>query len=152
MRQSFALRDNVALSRAHLAQERRFRSLVQFSSDLITVIDRTGTIVYQSPVVQRLLGLPTEATIGSSVLLLVHPEEHARFQRLVERAAHALDAAPPGDSWRPDDARLGSGRPSRWRLRHSSGRYLWAESGPPRWPPTPAAGFSSSTRATSPNG
>lgn len=38
------------------ASEERFRALVQHSSDLITIIEADGTIRYQSPSIQQILG------------------------------------------------------------------------------------------------
>jgi PAS domain-containing protein len=40
--------------------EERFRSLVQNSSDVITVVDADGTILYDSPAVERVLGYKPE--------------------------------------------------------------------------------------------
>lgn len=64
-----ALRDN----------ERRFRALIEHSSDMIKVIDGNGMIVYESPSVQRLLGHTAGDLIGTPVKQHVHPEDVEKF-------------------------------------------------------------------------
>jgi diguanylate cyclase (GGDEF)-like protein/PAS domain S-box-containing protein len=44
--------------------EARFRSLVAHSSDLITVLDADGIVTYQSPSIERLLGLSADEVEG----------------------------------------------------------------------------------------
>jgi len=73
-------------SREELRQsEERFRSLVQNSSDIITVVDETGMLRYASPAVERLMGYRAEDWTGTSILSMVHPDD-------VERAAASLAA------------------------------------------------------------
>ena len=55
--------------------EARFRSLVQNSSDLITVIDAGGTITYQSPSVEKVLGYHSNQLISASLAEFLHPQE-----------------------------------------------------------------------------
>jgi len=65
--------------------ERRFRSLIEHASDITTVIDPHGTILYQSPSVERILGYRPEDLIGSSVLDRVHPEDVDRVMATISR-------------------------------------------------------------------
>jgi PAS domain S-box-containing protein len=55
--------------------ERRFRALVQNSSDVITVVDAEGIIRYVSPAVERVMGYRPEELVGKSVFDHVHPED-----------------------------------------------------------------------------
>jgi diguanylate cyclase (GGDEF)-like protein/PAS domain S-box-containing protein len=55
--------------------ERRFRSLIEHASDITTVVDLEGVIVYQSPSVERLLGHRAETLIGTSLVEYVHPDD-----------------------------------------------------------------------------
>lgn len=57
------------------SSETRFRSLIQNSSDLISVIDRKGKFLYQSPSVHRILGYHPEELIGKGSLDLIHTKE-----------------------------------------------------------------------------
>ena len=54
------------------------RSLVQYASDIITIMDPNGTIVYQSPAIERLLGYRVEELIGANAFEYIHPEDVER--------------------------------------------------------------------------
>jgi diguanylate cyclase (GGDEF)-like protein/PAS domain S-box-containing protein len=71
------LRANEAVLDAQRASEERFRALVQNASDVTTVITAEGTITYQSPASERVLGYPAESLYGRSFLELIHPEDKA---------------------------------------------------------------------------
>jgi PAS domain S-box-containing protein len=62
--------------------EARFTSLVQNSSDVITVTEPDGTVRYVSPSVERVLGYMPEDLIGNNRWELVHPDERLELQRL----------------------------------------------------------------------
>ncbi|MDQ3636378.1 MAG: PAS domain S-box protein, partial [Actinomycetota bacterium] len=53
--------------------EERSRSLVQNSSDVITILDADGTVIYDSPAVEGVLGYKPEERIGTNVLDQAHP-------------------------------------------------------------------------------
>ena len=70
-----ALALGLLLRRAGAEQAAQFRSLVNNSSDLITVLAPDGTIAYQSPSVQRVLGRPPADLVGTALGDLVHPDD-----------------------------------------------------------------------------
>jgi diguanylate cyclase (GGDEF)-like protein/PAS domain S-box-containing protein len=72
-----------ALSQA----EKRFRSLVQNSSDVITLVDAEGTVRYVSPTIERVLGCRPEDRIGGNSFEMLHPDA---LQRANEAFAEAL--------------------------------------------------------------
>jgi PAS domain S-box-containing protein len=51
---------------------------VQYTSDIITVMDPSGTIVYQSPAIERILGYRVEELIGANAFEYIHPEDVER--------------------------------------------------------------------------
>ncbi|MCI3949846.1 MAG: hybrid sensor histidine kinase/response regulator, partial [Acidimicrobiales bacterium] len=53
------------------------QALVQNSSDIITVLDLQGRIVYSSPAALRVLGYPDGYMQGQSAFELVHPDDVA---------------------------------------------------------------------------
>ena len=55
--------------------EKRFASLVQNSSDIVTVLDADTSVRYASPSVQRVLGYEPELLEGTRFIDLVHPDE-----------------------------------------------------------------------------
>jgi PAS domain S-box-containing protein len=70
-----ALALGLLLRRAGAEQAAQFRSLVNNSSDLITVLAPDGTIAYQSPSVQRVLGRRAADLVGTALGDLVHPDD-----------------------------------------------------------------------------
>ena len=59
------------------ASERRFKSLVQNSSDIVMVLDPQGRITYQSQSVERVLGYPTRDRLGHDGFIGIHPDDEA---------------------------------------------------------------------------
>jgi PAS domain S-box-containing protein len=55
--------------------EEHFRSLIEHSSDIITIISRDGTITYESPSLERVLGYKPEELIGQNAFELIHPQD-----------------------------------------------------------------------------
>jgi PAS domain S-box-containing protein len=70
-----ALAMGLLLRRAGAEQAAQFRSLVNNSSDLITVLAPDDTIAYQSPSVQRMLGRRAADLVGTALGDLVHPDD-----------------------------------------------------------------------------
>jgi diguanylate cyclase (GGDEF)-like protein/PAS domain S-box-containing protein len=62
--------------------EERFRSLVQNSLDVITVVDARGTIQYYSPSAETVMGYKPEEFIGKNALeeFQIHPEDRPRVR------------------------------------------------------------------------
>jgi diguanylate cyclase (GGDEF)-like protein/PAS domain S-box-containing protein len=80
----------LALEAANLAEdlhrdrsEARFRSLVQNSTDIVTVVDVHAVIRYQSPSIEHILGHAPAALVGTSLLNLLHPDDHRRMVGLL---------------------------------------------------------------------
>ncbi len=69
------LQIEAATAEAQRQSEQRFRSLVQNSSDIITILDPDGTIGYISPSVTRILGYKPEEIIDRNAFEYIHPED-----------------------------------------------------------------------------
>ena len=65
------------------ASERRFRALIEHSTDAVTVIGRDGTILYDSPSVERLFGLSPADRVGKKNASTMHPDDTDRVGRMV---------------------------------------------------------------------
>jgi PAS domain S-box-containing protein len=109
----------MALEAAGLAQRlaRRdadtwYRSLIDNAADVITVLNRDGTIRFQTPSIEDVLGHSAEALAGTRIIEHVHPDDRdwvaAHYRRLLGR---------PG----PSGEVL-----ARWL--HRDGGFRWVES------------------------
>jgi diguanylate cyclase (GGDEF)-like protein/PAS domain S-box-containing protein len=72
-------RDRLSETAHRAASEQRLSSLVRHSSDLITLIDESATIVYQSPSIEAVLGYGAERVTGRPFAELLHPSEQGRL-------------------------------------------------------------------------
>jgi PAS domain S-box-containing protein len=88
-----ALALGLLLRRAGAEQAAQFRSLVNNSSDLITVLAPDGTIAYQSPSVQRMLGRRPADLDGTALGDLVHPDDRDDVSVSVTRLVEAAPGA-----------------------------------------------------------
>src|SRR5690349_20432961 len=114
-RQLFTLLENQSLTRtledrvhartAELTASReRFSSLVQHSSDIVTMIDPQGVVGYQSASIRRILGHSAEEVEGSSIYALMGPTDAAVFEQAIAYAsAEELRIHTIMSSWRHAD-------------------------------------------------
>ncbi len=72
----------------------RFCSIVSYSSDVLTVLDPKGTVLYQSPSIERVLGRSPEERIGKSIFEhpLVHPEDLGKKRAFLAKTLENPDA------------------------------------------------------------
>jgi PAS domain S-box-containing protein len=115
--------DELRKSRQALQEsEQRFRSLVQNSSDIITILERDGSIRYQSPSIERILGYKPEELVGKSVFELVHPDDRPGVMAIFdERLRTPGSIAPIEVRFRHNDGG--------WRTLEATGTNLLYEPG-----------------------
>jgi PAS domain S-box-containing protein len=70
-----------------MRREQQFRALMERAHDIVVLLSLDGSIRYQSPATERVLGYSPEDLEGVNVLEIVHPEDR-------ERAAGVLAAWP----------------------------------------------------------
>ena len=70
-------------------REEHYRSLIEHSLDLISILNLDGTIRYASPSHGRLLGYPDGDLVGRNVLSLVHPDDVGRLQKALANSQNA---------------------------------------------------------------
>jgi diguanylate cyclase (GGDEF)-like protein/PAS domain S-box-containing protein len=107
-----ALAMGLLLRRAGAEQAAQFRSLVHNSSDLITVVAGDGTIRYQSPSVEWMLGRRAADLVGIALIDLVHPDDQLHVTAALAKLVETQGAT--GDF--------------ECRLRHGDGSWRHAES------------------------
>ncbi|MBM2620723.1 EAL domain-containing protein [Actinoplanes sp. LDG1-06] len=110
VRQLIAFRLNDALLARIGVQEKRFRLLVQNSTDMVTIATPDGTLSYVSPASEGVLGLHPDELIGTDLTPRLHPDD------LAAREGFQAVAAAPGNT-----------ATFQLRLRHADGTYRWLE-------------------------
>lgn len=92
--------------------EEKFQSLVRHASDIIMVLDRDGTVRYESPAIERILGYESEERVGESAFDLIHPEDAERVRHAFVEQLGKPGTHPPieyrmkdkGGTWRQLEA------------------------------------------------
>jgi PAS domain S-box-containing protein len=92
-------------------REARFRALIEHAHDIITILAQDGTIRYESPAIERVLGFGQAELVGRNGFDFVHPEDRpAVWQTFVELVG-----------------RPGATAPTLFRFRHADGSWRWLE-------------------------
>ena len=90
------------------------RSVVENSSENVTVVDPDGTLRYASPAFGRMLGYDPEEAVGTmNVLDHVHPEDLSHVLEETQKAL--LDGGVTTNK-------------AEYRFRHKDGSWRWVES------------------------
>ena len=89
-----------------------FRALIENSSDIITILNAKGKILFESPSIERILGYQTEELIGRTVFDLIHPND-----------VHEALAAFSGEL-----QQVGAQNAIEYRFRHRDGSWRFLES------------------------
>jgi PAS domain S-box-containing protein len=87
-----------------------YRSLIENSWELITIMAVDGTILFESSSSERILGYPPQELVGKNALEYIHPDD-------LEKAVAALSPEPPGETQRSIET----------RFRHRNGSWLYLE-------------------------
>jgi len=75
--------------------EERFRSLVQNASDVITILEADGTIRYDSPAIERMLGYEPRDRVGKTIFDFMHPDDVERAKQSFARILQSFGVQPP---------------------------------------------------------
>ena len=94
------------------AREARYSALVENSSDLVTIVDRDGTILFQSPSVARVLGWDAESTEGTSFVAAFHDSDQQRWRTIVDFLVEDSDGEMVAE----------------WQVRHADGSWRFLQS------------------------
>ncbi len=91
--------------------EKRFRALIEKSTDMKTLTDRDGKFIYASPSVLTVFGYNEEEYINKPAASFFHPDDAAD---LLQKRVQILDA--PGKSFS-----------YQYRAKHKNGNWIWCE-------------------------
>jgi PAS domain S-box-containing protein len=106
---AFAVYRNVSDQHLH---EERFRSFVEQSTDIITVLDEAGIATYQSPSFERIAGYDPESMIGENMFEYIHPDDRTHAMEQFQKGLEDPDLTPVAE----------------YRFQHADGSYRWFES------------------------
>jgi two-component system, cell cycle sensor histidine kinase and response regulator CckA len=100
-----------------VSRDERYTAILENSIDLITFVDKDGRIVFDSPSIERLLGVSPAERLGRSIFELIHPEDLPRAQAAFATAM-ALRKRTPFIEFRLRH------KDGRWRVFESAGSYV----------------------------
>lgn len=89
-----------------------FRALVEYSTDLVTIIEPSGTIAYASPSSDYVVGYDPTELVGRSAFDFVHPEDREGVQETFYNAVADPDQIPTVE----------------YRFQHADGSWRYVES------------------------
>jgi PAS domain S-box-containing protein len=89
--------DRKAAERAMQRREEHFRRLIENAHDLVQVIDTSGTTLYVSPSVERIIGYAPEELIGRAGTPHIHPDDRAAGEAKLAAAAASPGTTVPGE-------------------------------------------------------
>jgi PAS domain S-box-containing protein len=75
--------------------EERFRSLIENALDIVKIIDINGTIRYESPSVEKVLGYSVAELIGKNLLDYIHPDDFVNTYYSFTHTIHSLEVTAP---------------------------------------------------------
>jgi len=91
----------------------QLRTLIEHSSDIITVVDEEGVVQYESPSIERILGYDPDELVGQNTFEHIHPDDRPHvvetFEKLIGSPGLVTDRA-------------------EFRYRHKDGSWVWLES------------------------
>ena len=100
IRQSVSVLDASAAARELARGEEYFRSIVQGSLDVTTILDADLVVRWQSPSVGALFGVDERATVGRPLREIVHRDDHEAFDRAMREVLDGTGVRPGSASVR----------------------------------------------------
>jgi diguanylate cyclase (GGDEF)-like protein/PAS domain S-box-containing protein len=116
-RQGVAHADHLRLTREATARDALYRTLVDGSSDVITIVGLDGRVLYVSPAVRKVFGYRPEELVGARLPLYSHPDDVAPLMQAVETLRQEAQSGT-----------CGPGRCVSCRVRDADGRWRHVES------------------------
>lgn len=93
-------------------KDKRFRALIENITDLISLVDKDGNIIYASPSITKILGYEVEDYVGRNIFELIKEEDIDNTRKLFEKVLEK-----PGNI--VNDIQF--------RFKHNEGHWMWHE-------------------------
>lgn len=94
-----------------IIKESYFKNLIDHSSSAIILISAEGKFIYQSPVVEKIVGYPIEEESHTNVFQFIHPDERENFGKTFQNLLKEPGGRVTGE----------------FRFLHHDGHYVWLE-------------------------
>lgn len=89
---------------------RIYQTLVENSSEMLSLVDEKGNYIFSGPSTTRILGYKTEELVGSNALKLIHPDDLPRLSALLKTISET------SSFYVPD-----------YQLKKANGEWIWLE-------------------------
>ncbi|MFI5211754.1 MAG: PAS domain S-box protein, partial [Ignavibacteria bacterium] len=93
-------------------KDKRFRALIENITDMISLVDEKGNIIYSSPSITNILGYAVEDLIGRNINELINEEDAEEAKELFEKVLE-----------KPDNIVNNV----QFRIKSNSGKWMWNE-------------------------
>ncbi|MDJ0658522.1 MAG: PAS domain S-box protein [Crocosphaera sp.] len=71
-------RNRQQAEQAKEASEKKLQALLKYSSDIVSIFDRQGKLIYNSPAAQKIHGFSPEEMLQHNTFNFIHPDDRAR--------------------------------------------------------------------------
>jgi len=105
---ALALATSVRLLRRTRRREVQFRSVTESTSDLVSILDTDGRVLYESPSIERILGYGRDDLVGGRGFDVIHPDDRPALEQTLSE--HVRDP-------------IATRRASEYRARHADGSW-----------------------------
>jgi diguanylate cyclase (GGDEF)-like protein/PAS domain S-box-containing protein len=83
------------VERAMVESDKRYRSLVQNTSDILTLMDADGTVHFESAALERVVGYRPEDQLGTNAFDSIHPDDMERALSIFAEVLSTPGLHPP---------------------------------------------------------
>jgi diguanylate cyclase (GGDEF)-like protein len=101
-RQGIVHADHLRITREVVAREAHYRTLVDGSSDVITIVGLDGRVLYVSPAARHVFGHRPEDLVGARLPLYTHPDDTTPLMQAVERLRQEAEPGDRGPGLHPE--------------------------------------------------
>ncbi|MCX7677724.1 MAG: PAS domain S-box protein [Spirochaetes bacterium] len=105
---------NILEAEKHLKESHeKFRTMIENSSEIISIIDENGIIQFESQSITRILGYEIDERIGTNALEFIHEDDRSYIENILQKSAQLNHS---------EIARF------EYRYRHKNGQWRYLES------------------------
>ena len=108
---SFDITERVRAAEELRRSEERFRAMIEYGSDIVSIHNAQGQMLYISPSIEHILGYEQDELMGKNMLDYIHPEQRQHTEDEINKVKSSPGAHPSFET----------------RFRHKNGEWVWVE-------------------------